>query len=264
MWRTRSPLTARRLGRGAGEGLAQIAVLLVLAAVAAGWTAVRAGGMWTTPGTMGLDLAAFLLMWTVMVTAMMLPSVAPTAALYLRSLAAHRWAGAAGFLGGYALLWAGSGILGYGLARVADSVVGTGGAAPRTFAALVFGACAVFYWSPLKYRMLASCRNPLGLVIQYGAYRGWRGHLRAGLHHGATCLACCWALMALLVVFGTMNLAAMAVITAVVAAEKLWSRGVGFARLVGVAAAVLAVAVLFVPALAVGLVVGESSHAMQR
>jgi predicted metal-binding membrane protein len=87
------------------------------------------------------------------------------------------------------LLWAGSRILAYGLARAADSAVGTGGVAPRTFAALVFGACAVFYWSPVKYRALASCRNPLGLVIQCGAYRGRLRHLRAGLHHGATCLA---------------------------------------------------------------------------
>lgn len=40
----------------------------------------------------------------------------------------------------------------------------------------------------------------------------------------------------------------------VVAVEKLWARGVVFARAVGAASAVAAVAVLMVPNLAVGLV----------
>jgi predicted metal-binding membrane protein len=209
---------------------------------------------------MGLDLAAFLLVWSVMMAAMMLPSLVPVAALYLRSLPGHLPAGGAGFVGGYTLLWAGSGIPAFGLAQVADRMVGAGGEAPRVFAAVVFGACALFYWSPLKYRMLGRCRSPLGLVIQYGAATGRTRHLQAGLHYGLTCLACCWALMALLFVFGTMNLLAMAAITMVVVIEKAWSRGVGFARLVGVAAAGLAVAVLFLPDLATGLVANGHTH----
>jgi predicted metal-binding membrane protein len=54
--------------------------------------------------------------------------------------------------------------------------------------------------------------------------------------------------MALFVVVGVMNLAAM-----VVLAEKLWVRGEVLARVVGVAALALAVAVIWVPALAPGL-----------
>ena len=59
--------------------------------------------------------------------------------------------------------------------------------------------------------------------------------------------------MALFVVVGVMNLAAMVVLAAVVLAEKLWVRGEVLARVVGVAALVLAVAVIWVPALAPGL-----------
>ena len=72
--------------------------------------------------------------------------------------------------------------------------------------------------------------------------------MRAGAYHGAYCLACCWSLMALFVVVGVTNLAAR-----VVLAEKLWVHGELLARLVGVAALALAVAVIWVPALAPGL-----------
>ena len=59
--------------------------------------------------------------------------------------------------------------------------------------------------------------------------------------------------MALFVVVGVMNLAAMVVLAAVVLAEKLWSHGEVLSRAVGIAALALAVAVIWVPALAPGL-----------
>lgn len=43
--------------------------------------------------------------------------------------------------------------------------------------------------------------------------------------HGAYCLGCCWALMAVLFAVGLMNLAWMAVLTVVFLAEKNWERG---------------------------------------
>ena len=61
--------------------------------------------------------------------------------------------------------------------------------------------------------------------------------------------------MALFVVVGVTNLAAM-----VVLAEKLWVHGEVLARVVGVAALALAVAVIWVPALAPG--VHETSQMM--
>jgi predicted metal-binding membrane protein len=101
--------------------------------------------------------------------------------------------------------------------------------------------------------MLGRCRNPIGLLIGYGAMRGRFRDLRAGVHHGLVCLGCCWALMTLMVVFGMMNVIAMVAIAVVVALEKLWGEGERFARGVGVVAGVLAVLVLVFPGLAVGL-----------
>ena len=50
------------------------------------------------------------------------------------------------------------------------------------------------------------------------------GALMMGVHHGAFCLGCCWALMALLFVGGVMNLYWIIGIAIYVAIEKLLPR----------------------------------------
>jgi predicted metal-binding membrane protein len=46
-----------------------------------------------------------------------------------------------------------------------------------------------------------------------------------GFDHGAFCIGCCWALMALLFVVGVMNLLWVAAIAAFVLVEKLMRQG---------------------------------------
>jgi predicted metal-binding membrane protein len=230
----------------------QAAVLLLAAAVAWLVTAGRAGAMAGMTGTMGLGLAAFVGMWTLMMAAMMLPSVAPVASMYQRSVRSWRALRLAGFTGGYLLAWAGAGIPAFLLTGFVTRLVNDHPAWATTIAVAVFAACGVYQLTPLKARCLKHCRSPLSL-LHYGAYHGRLRDVRAGAHHGAYCLGCCWSLMALFVVVGVMNLAAMVVLAAVVLAEKLWVHGELLARLVGVAALALAVAVIWVPALAPGL-----------
>ena len=62
-----------------------MALLLILAAGAWAATVAIARGMAGMTGTMGLGLALFVPVWTLMMAAMMLPSVAPTASLYART-----------------------------------------------------------------------------------------------------------------------------------------------------------------------------------
>ena len=61
--------------------VAETSVLLVAAAAAWLATLAIATGMEVMPGTMGLSLAAFLGAWTLMMAAMMLPSITPLASL---------------------------------------------------------------------------------------------------------------------------------------------------------------------------------------
>jgi len=221
-------------------------VLLLVAAVAWLVTAGRAGTMVGMTGTMGLSLPGFVGMWGLMMSAMMLPSVAPVASMYQRSVRSYRALRLAGFTGGYLLAWAG--IPAFVLTAFVARLVNDHPAWATAVAVVVVASCGVYQLTPLKTRCLKHCRSPLSLLLHYGAYRGQLRDVRAGAHHG-----CCWSLMALFVVVGVMNLAAMVVLAAVVLAEKLWLRGEVLARVVGIAALALAVAVIWVPALAPGL-----------
>ena len=154
---------------------------------------------------------------------------------------------------GYLLVWTAAALPAYALALLAERLVASRPTAAKVLACTIFVACGMYQLTPIKDRCLARCRSPLGFVLKYGSYRGRLRDLRVGMSHGGFCLACCWALMLVLIAVGLMNLAAMVVLAAVVLTEKTWSRGPQFSRLVGLAALVLAVVVLFRPAIAPGL-----------
>jgi predicted metal-binding membrane protein len=59
---------------------------------------------------------------------------------------------------------------------------------------------------------------------------GRAGAFLMGLHHGLYCVGCCWVLMALLFVFGVMNLLWIAALALFVLLEKVVSRGDWLAR----------------------------------
>ncbi len=228
---------------------------LLLVVSAAAWTAVvvLARGMAAMPGTMGLSLGGFVLMWTVMMAAMMLPTIAPFVGLYTRTFADHRARRTTELAVGYLLVWSLAALPAYAVAWLAGELAMSHPLASRLMAVVVFGACGVYQLTPLKEKCLVSCRSPLGMVFRYGGLHGRLRDLRVGLGHGGYCLGCCWALMAVLIAVGMMNLAAMVVLTAVVLTEKTWSWGRALSRALGVVALVLAVVVAFRPALAGGI-----------
>jgi predicted metal-binding membrane protein len=231
-------------------------LLLVVAAAAWVWMVTRWGGMQAMPGTMGLGLAAFLAVWTLMMTAMMLPATAPVAALYARTITVHRASRMVVFTVAYLLVWAAAGLPAYALAVGLGRAARLPPAAGTAVAAAVFAVSGVYQLTPLKDRCLARCRSPIGLMLRYASYPAASRDLRAGAHHGAFCLGCCWSLMVLLAAFGVMNLWAMVALAAVITAEKLAPVGRLVARAVGIASIALAVAVFWVPALAPGLTGG--------
>ena len=230
----------------------QAAVLLIAAAIA--WVAIitwsqQADSM---TGAMGLALPAFVVAWTAMMAAMMLPSVAPVASLYARSVSGRRALRLTSFTAGYLIVWASAGVVAFALGSL---VAGLAEADPRlgTSAGVVaYLGSGLYQLSPLKYRCLAHCRSPLSLFLHYSSYKGPLRDLRVGSHHGAYCLGCCWGLMVVLLALGAMSVVPMLIVATVVITEKLWSRGEAFSRLVGVACLVLAVATIWIPELAPG------------
>jgi predicted metal-binding membrane protein len=231
----------------------EAALVLMLAAGAWAATLVLARGMAGMTGTMGLGLAAFVPVWTLMMAAMMLPSVTPTATLYARTMRRNRAARISGLVAGYLAVWAAAGLPAYGLARLAGWMTARHPSAAHITAVAVFAVCGIYELTSLKDRCLAHCRSPLGLLLHYGSYRGRLRDLRVGAHHGAYCLGCCWALMVILVAVGVMNVAAMVGLASVVLVEKLSPWGPAIGRLVGAAALALAVATIWLPWFAPGL-----------
>ena len=99
-------LPLRQLARG------ETVALLVVAAAAWAATLAVARGMTGMSGTMGLSFLLFVAVWTLMMAAMMLPSVAPTASLYVRSMGARRPMRLGGLVTGYLAVWAVAGLPG--------------------------------------------------------------------------------------------------------------------------------------------------------
>jgi predicted metal-binding membrane protein len=63
-------------------------------------------------GTMGLSIGEFVVMWTLMMAAMMLPAVSPLVSMYARSVRGSSSALTA-FGAGYLLVWASTGVVAY-------------------------------------------------------------------------------------------------------------------------------------------------------
>jgi predicted metal-binding membrane protein len=222
---------------------------------AAAWVfAVRQmHGMDMGVGTALGSFDSFVGVWTLMMAAMMLPSVTPTASLYAKTVQGNRIARIAGLVAGYLLVWAAVGVPAYGLAALAGWLTSMHPGTAHVLAVSLFAVCGIYQLTSLKDRCLSHCRSPLGLLLHYGSYRGKLRDLRVGVHHGGYCLGCCWGLMVVLIALGVMNLAAMVGLAALVLIEKIWAWGPLAGRVAGAGALVIAVATIWFPWLAPGL-----------
>jgi predicted metal-binding membrane protein len=205
-----------------------VALLLALAALSWWSTAGRMDGMddgpWTAFGAFGW----FLGVWVVMMAAMMLPSLAPTVALYSRMSRARSPVSPLLFTAGYLVVWGAAGALAFALAAAGRGILGDVLAwdrAGRWAAGVTLLVAAAYEVTPLKDVCLGKCHSPLGFLL--GAWRdGPAGALKMGARHGAWCLGCCWALMAALFALGVMSVAWMAFVAVLIAVEKTlpWQR----------------------------------------
>ena len=197
-----------------------------------------------------MSVGVFMSMWATMMVAMMFPTVAPIVLLH-RMVVRRRGEGVAPSLvfgAGYLVIWV---VIGFiplavlvGFRHVAGDatwVYRAGGAV-----LLVAGAYQFTRWKDICQR---ACRSPLTFLATHDFGRGLVGAFRTGVSHGAYCLGCCWALMAVLVVVGLMNLAWMAAIAVVFLAEKNWKHGLALTKVVGTAVIAFGIAVLVHPVL---------------
>lgn len=164
-------------------------------------------------------------MWALMALAMMLPTFAPALRSWraLSATGATDGASAAALTGGYLAVWLAVSAL-FALAQKVLAGVGwlapDGSSLRPMFTAALLAGAGLWQFTGVKAACLSRCRLPLTHFLER-----WRPGLgpafRIGAGMGLHCLGCCWALMALAFVGGTMHLGWMGAATAFMAAEKL-------------------------------------------
>ena len=242
-----------RLERDRGTWLAG-GLLIAIAALA--WAAVvlQAIGIKGAPTT---DVAAFLVAWGVMMTAMMLPSATPMIALYggvRRSATQTHQKGipTALFALVYLAVWLAFGVPVYAVSVVVDVAANSTPAVADLLPyalALILLMAGAYQFSSVKWVCLRVCQSPQGFLT--GHWRsGYFETFKMALEHAAYCVGCCWGLMVVLVAAGAMALHWVLLIAALVFAEKVLPHGEWTARIVGAVLLLLGLLVVVEPHLA--------------
>ena len=237
-----------------GERLVVAAVLvaltvlawLYLALLADAMSAMRIGEssayMWLMPmGQWGLiEFLLCFAMWDLMMIAMMVPSAAPMLFAFHALDRSRAGGGSAAqrllaFLVGYLLVWSSFSAIAaaaqwwlHDAAVVTDMMVSSS----RLLDGALLLCAGVYQFMPAKSRCLSKCRTPMGFLLTEWR-EGMRGALVMGMRHGAFCVGCCWALMALLFVGGVMNLVWIALLAGAVLIEKVVRSGAIVAKATG-------------------------------
>jgi predicted metal-binding membrane protein len=249
-----------------------LGVLLIgLALVAWIITVDRMRGMDAGPGTDLGALGWFVGIWVTMMAAMMLPSVAPMVLFFAHVSRERARSGRAPlvptwvFLVAYLAVWTAYGLVAYAVYRLvvaADLGLLEWDRGGPYVAGAALVAAGLYELTPLKQLCLRHCRTPLHFL-----FRGWRegkrGALRMGGEHGAYCVGCCWGLMVILFALGVMSLFWMAVVAALIFAEKVLPYGERLSRVLSVAFVAVGIWVAVAPGSVPGLTEPESGPAMQ-
>jgi len=184
-----------------------------------------------TPQSPGdIDLSTFLVafvMWTAMSIAMMLPSAAPMLRTYADITDVARGRGKQVvsilvLLAGYLAVWLAFAAVAaivqlalMSLSQMRDAVTPLQGAIGGGLLAIA----GLYQFSALKHACLEKCRNPFSTLFGRWSDRPMPV-FKLGIEQGLFCLGCCWALMLVMFVVGTMNLVWMAFFTMFAVLEK--------------------------------------------
>jgi predicted metal-binding membrane protein len=227
---------------------AALALAWALVAVAHGGVALHERVLLPHHESGAATLALGFASWMTMMIAMMLPPLVPWILVVAAITDRPRKPGALGpagaFVAGTFAAWIPFALAGAIAQRALAHVLPLDLAgATRYAAASALILAGTYELSPLRAACLRHCRSPIGFFLSR-----WRdgpmGALELGLRHGAFCLGCCWALMALCFALGAMNVMWMAMLTLVICVEQMAPHGERWSRVVGVSLVVCGTLVL--------------------
>jgi predicted metal-binding membrane protein len=183
----------------------------------------------------------FVIDWTLMCTAMMLPTALPLLASVQRVCSGRKDAGRLLYACALAFLavWAVSGVVVRAIHEGLYMIwLGWNGA--RQYSGLLAGASLAvgggYLLLPLAKHCVTACRTPFGFVARY-----WTGQpdviaqaMRLGAAYGASCLGCCWPMMAAMSLFGLSDPVWMLAAAVLMAIQKQHGVGLRLTRALGV------------------------------
>ena len=226
------------LGHGAGHPDGSGAVQVTGPAPAAGHSSAHhpAAAAAADPAGAGRLLAG----WALMVVAMMLAPALPMLEMLRRLVSRRRrpWLLVAVGALTFVAVWTAVG-----------AVLVTGDVVLRTLLPLPDGAAVLgvglivaggYQLTPFKDACLRACRSPRSFAVAHwhGERPAWVEVATVAGAYAAWCVGCCWALMTAGFLAGAASVAAMVVLTALMAAERLTRWGRRLARPAGLAALV--------------------------
>lgn len=231
------------------------AILLGLAVIG-WWWSVRMGnqmaggrGMNMSPAQVSMTFVAFTVAWVAMMGAMMFPAIVPVVMTYRRAAQRRQVASTPVFVTGYLVVWSAVGVPAFFVWRALQGPLSADAPWAARLAGCVFLVAALYQLSPLKSVCLRHCQTPMSFFLKQSQdLRQPLGAARAGAIHGLMCFGCCWALMAVLVALGTMQLVWMVALAALIFLEKVLSRGEGVARAAATVFLILGFILLIHPA----------------
>jgi predicted metal-binding membrane protein len=189
------------------------------------------------PDSISMGLGVFIGTWTVMMVAMMIPSVVPAVRTFDARARRLGRSGSATvlFVTGYLLVWSAMGGVAYLIVQALQDRLPAESSTALRIGAVLLVVAGVYQLTPPKQACLRRCRSPHWGVALHAVtrVRGHLGAVRAGLGQGAYCLGSSWPLMLVLLLVGMMNLAWMGIIAAVIFVEKVAPRGDVVGKVVG-------------------------------
>jgi predicted metal-binding membrane protein len=179
------------------------------------------------PEVAGAGLANWILGWSLMIVAMMVPPALPllrAAQRLFDDRADGAWLLLA-LLGAFLATWvlAGGVLFATGtLARSALRLLPIAWQRVDLACGLAAIAAGLFQFSTLKMACMDACRSPVAvMMVRWRAAHPWRSALDIGAAYGAICVGCCWATMLLGVVVGALMLPIMVLCALFMTMERL-------------------------------------------
>jgi predicted metal-binding membrane protein len=241
-------MLARQAARPRGIALAGVCVLTALGAAILGILMTKNGAgnlaalaaLCRANAALDVNVIAFALSfatWAGMALVVLLPAAAPMLLTYAEIAETAAVKGAATvsplvLAAGYLVVWIAFALVASGAEILLSRLI----APDSEMAVLAVSASLIlaglYQFSALKHACLTRCRRPFAFFFAQWTDRV-DGVFRLGLRQGIYCLGCCWALMALMLFVGAMNLIWMAGLAAIMAAEKL-TRSQMLPRVIGI------------------------------